>query len=586
MERSREQRQQGALRGSLRQLAWHRAASGRPSRRGVRWALCSAVAFALAGSIACTAAETGEPLPGAAPVAAGDAPPAPLTCDEPVVPVTPVRRLTREEYRRTLADLLGEDASAAGGLPPEERGNGFGNDAAFQSVSVLLAESYARIAEELAERATSDAARRAALLGCEVSALGESACIDRFIAQFGARAYRRPLAQDERERLAEVFAEVRAFDGFESALRAVIEVMVQSPAFLYRLELSAPDPATGLARLNGHELATRLSYLLWGTMPDAELMRAADAGELDTAAQLRAQAERLLEEPRARGLVQRFHTVLFGLEGLGNLQRSPVEFPGLPDGIGGLLLEETQRFVEHVVFEGAGDLGSLLSSNETFLNQQLAELYGVPGVTGPELRLVSMDPERRAGLLTHGSVINAHTPGIDSHPVLRGLLVRRVLLCDPPPDPPDGINLSVPAQPGASTRQRFEQHRADPLCAGCHRYMDPIGFGFEHYDAAGRWRELDDGVPVDASGEVVGTDVAGPFSGARELAERLAVSQDVADCYVSHWFAHGYGRRATPEDLCSREQLRQAFREGQGSVRELVLALTESDAFRYRREER
>lgn len=501
------------------------------------------------------------------------------------MPATPVRRLTREEYRRTLTDLLGGEAGAADGLPPEERGNGFGNDAAFQSVSLLLAESYARIAEEVVESATRDAERVAGLLGCDPLAQGEVTCIQGFIAQFGARAYRRPLEAEERGRLADVFAEVRAFDGFESALRAVIEVMVQSPAFLYRLELSEPEPETGLARLDGYELATRLSYLLWGTMPDDELRRAAGAGELQTPAQLRIQAERLLDAVPARASVQRFHGVLFGLEGLGNLQRSPVEFPGLPSGLGGLLREETQRFVEHVVFEGAGDLSTLLTSSESFLNQELAEFYGVPGVTGPEFRLVQLEPQRRAGLLTHASVINAHTPGIDSHPVLRGLLVRRVLLCDPPPDPPDGINLSVPPQPGASTRQRFEQHRADALCASCHQLMDPIGFGFEHYDAVGRWRELDDGVPVDASGEVVGTDVAGPFVGARALVERLAASEEVADCYVSHWFAYGYGRRATPEDSCSRDYLREAFRGGQGRVRELLLALTETDAFRYRRVE-
>ncbi|MEY4551145.1 MAG: hypothetical protein RL685_7340, partial [Pseudomonadota bacterium] len=397
------------------------------------------------------------------------------------MPAAPVRRLTREEYRRTLADLLGEDTGAANTLPPEERGNGFGNDAAFQSVSVLLAESYARVAEEVVERATGDAERIARLLDCDTATQGEAFCIEHFITQFGARAYRRPLVPDEGARLAAVFAEVRDFDGFESAFRAVIEVMLQSPAFLYRLELSEPEASTGLARLDGHELATRLSYLLWGTMPDAELQRAAAAGELDAPAQLRSQAERLLQAAPARALVQQFHGVLFGLEGLGNLQRSPVEFPGLPDGLGGLLREETQRFVEQVVFEGAGDLRTLLTSNETFLNRELAQFYGVPGVSGPEFRAVQMDPEQRAGLLTHGSVMNAHTPGIDSHPVLRGLLVRRVLLCNPPPDPPDGINLSVPPLPGASTRQRFEQHRADALCASCHQYMDPIGFGFEHY---------------------------------------------------------------------------------------------------------
>ncbi len=506
-------------------------------------------------------------------------------CSAPTLPAAPVRRLTRDEYSRTLADLLGDDSRAGDSLPPEERGNGFGNDGAFQSVSVLLAESYARLAEEIVARATRDPERILGLLACDVDAEGEPNCLGRFIESFGARAYRRPLELEERARLGRVFSEVRSYDSFESAFRAVLEVMLQSPAFLYRLEATPPEPGATVARLGAYEIASRLSYLLTGSMPDAELLRAARDGGLESAAQRRAQAERLLSQPEGKRLVQQFHGTLFGLQGLPNQRRNPTEFPGLPDALGSLLSEETQRFVEDVVFERGGDLATLLTSSETFLNQELAEFYGMPGVSGPEFRPVSMDPERRAGILTHGSVLSAHTPGLASHPVLRGLLVRRVLLCDPPPDPPDGINLSVPSEPGGSTRERYQLHRTSALCAGCHQYMDPIGFGFENYDAVGRWRDLDNGVAVDASGEVVGTDVAGAFLGPRELAERLAGSEDVADCYVGQWFAYGYGRRATPEDMCSRDQLRAAFRAGDHRVKDLVIALTETDAFLYRRVE-
>lgn len=496
-----------------------------------------------------------------------------------------MRRLSRQEYSSTLRDLLGDTTRPGDALPPDERGNGFGNDSAFQSVSELLAESYARLAEEAALRVTRDPTRLAELLACDVAQLGELACVERFIEHFGARAYRRPLTGDERTRLLGVFADVRSYDGLESALGAVIEVTLQSPQFLYRIEETPPAAGTEVARLGAFELASRLSYLLWGSMPDEELFRAAGAGELETPEQLQAQAQRMLEHPEARARVRDFHGLLFGLEGLEQVRRSPSAFPELPQNLGALLREETSRFVEDVVFEQGGGLSALLTSPQTFLNQELAGFYGVPDVQGAEFRPVSLDEHRRAGILTHGAVMNAHTPGVTSHPVLRGLLVRSVLLCDPPPDPPPGIVFIVPSDPGLSTRERYGLHRSSDLCAGCHQFMDPLGFGFENYDPVGRWREHEGGLPIDASGEIVGTDVAGPFVGPRELAERLAQSETVANCYVEQWFAYGYGRVTTPEDMCSRDQLRQAFRAGDQRITDLILALTETDAFLRRRVE-
>ena len=241
-----------------------------------------------------------------------------------------------------------------------------------------------------------------------------------------------------------------------------------------------------------------------------------------------------------------------------------------------------EKITNQFVFSGAGRLGTLFSADYSYLNEALAAFYGVAGVVGPEFRKVSLDTTRRLGLLTQASVLATTTPGSRTDPVVRGKWVFTKMLCGVVPDPPPGVPQLAEPTPGVSVRERLAQHRANEPCRSCHQLMDPLGFAFEHYDGVGLWRDVDNGVPVDASGEVVVTDVAGPLNGAVELSSKLAGSVDAQRCYVGRWLTFAYGRGETPADACTRSTLEQAFAAAGGNVQQLLLGLTQTDAFLYR----
>jgi hypothetical protein len=238
-----------------------------------------------------------------------------------------------------------------------------------------------------------------------------------------------------------------------------------------------------------------------------------------------------------------------------------------------------------VIFDGEGDLSTLFTAPYTMANAQLAEFYGVTGPSGAELEKVELDPAQRAGIFTHASVMAINAQSNQTSPVFRGKFVREKLLCQILPPPPDDIDINPPAvDPEATTRERYEAHTTDPACAGCHNMMDPIGFGFENYDAVGLYRTKEGTLPVDASGEVVGADDAdGEFVGAVELAKQLAESDTVRQCVVTQWFRFGYGRAEEKADDCTMDVLNEAFAASEWKIEALLLALTQTDAFVYRR---
>ena len=514
-------------------------------------------------------------------MATGGGPPASaLDCSQPAAPRAPLRRLTRFEYNNTVRDL-GLDATApAEVLPAEELGNGFGNDADVLGVSPLLIDGYRTLAQQIAQRVTGDAAALAAFTGCNATA--DAACAAPFIASFGARAFRRPLAADETGMLQAVFDHgVQQGQSFASGISDVIEALLQSPQFLYRIELGAAA-SPGLGRPSDYEMASRLSYLLWGSTPDQILLDAAAAGQLQTKEQVLAHAERLLGDARSHDIVRFFHSQWLGIRMLDNLVRNEQYYPTFKPGMGALFRQETERFIEDVVFSGAGNLSALLSADYSFVNEPLAAFYGIAGVTGPEFRRVPLDTTRRLGFLTHASVLSATTPGSRTDPVVRGKWVFTKLLCGTVPDPPPGVPQLEEPTPGVSVRERLSQHREKEPCRSCHLMMDPFGLPFENYDGVGLWRDEAYGVPIDASAEVGVTDVAGPLSGALELSRKLAGSAEAQSCYVGRWLTYAYGRSETSADACSRASLEQAFASAGGNVRQLLLALTQTDAFMYR----
>jgi hypothetical protein len=377
---------------------------------------------------------------------------------------------------------------------------------------------------------------------------------------------------------------------YNDGVSLVIEAMLQSPHFLYRLEFGDLTATGDVVPLTPHELASRLSYFLWSTMPDPALFATADANELSTADQVAAHAQRMLQDNQAKAMVRQFHREWLQLE-RAMMTKAAEYYPTYNIDLAAELVFEGDTFVEDVYWN-SGSLTSLLTAPYTFMNAKLAQHYGVPGITGEQLVKVDVDPTRRSGILTLGAFLAGHASAKQTSPIHRGKFVREHLLCQEVTPPPNDIVIMPPEPtPTTTTRQRYAAHSEDSTCAGCHVYMDPIGFLFEHFDAIGNWRDADNTFPIDSTGEILEPPVAelgGPIDGVDELASKLVGRQDiVADCLALQWFRWGNGRledqSAAHEDACSVESVRQKFRASNFDMRSLPAAIVTADAFRYRK---
>lgn len=494
-----------------------------------------------------------------------------------------VRRLTRLEYANTLRDLLGSAAGIADGFPIEERQLGFDNNASALNSSPVLVEQYMLAAEKAAADAVS--ANLATLAPCPGGAAAADACGQQFISTFVPRAFRGPLAPDEVTRLTGVFNAGKATD-FKTGIRLVLTTVLQSPRFLYRVEFGvAPAPVGAtVVKLTDGEMASRLSYLLWHTQPDDGLIAAASAGKLSVPADVDAQVDRMLRDPRARGMVADFHDQWLRLAEISAVEKDPAVYPAFSPAIAGWMRQEATQFLDFATWDGGGDLAALFTTPATFVNGPLAQYYGLPGVSGNAFVKVPLDGVQRGGFLTGGGLLSLLAKANQTSPVHRGKFVREQLLCTDLPPPPANLMVKAPdLSTTLTTRQRFTQHATDVACSGCHRLMDPIGLGFEGFDGAGRFRSTENGQLVDTSGEVLDSDVPGVFKGVVALEGALAGSNQVRACVARKWFRYGHGRGETSADACSLAAIQQKFAASGYKVRALVVALTQSDAFLYRR---
>jgi Protein of unknown function (DUF1592)/Protein of unknown function (DUF1588)/Protein of unknown function (DUF1587)/Protein of unknown function (DUF1595)/Protein of unknown function (DUF1585) len=490
----------------------------------------------------------------------------------------PVRRLTHIEYDNTVADLLGDTTAPASKFPADVAQDGFTNNARALSVSPALTEQYLAAASTLSRNATTNLP---SLLGCDAAA-AEQACVQQFIRDFGKRAWRRPLTTDEQSRLLTVFNAARAASNpLDVSIQMLLQVLLQAPQFIYLLEPSSL-PAGAITPLDSWQVASRLSYFLLGSMPDAELSAEAEKGALMTPEQVDAQAWRLLQTQRARDRIGLFFEEWMQLRNVDRMQKDPVLYPSYTLDLGPLIQMQVRLFATDVILDQAGTVADLLTAPYTFMTPELAPLYGVAPTAPGVYTRVDLDPALRAGLLTHVGIMASLAHANQTDPVHRGKFVRERLLCQTVPPPPVNANIKPPeVTPGSTTRERFAQHHADPTCAACHALMDPIGLGFEHYDALGQWRDLDQGLPIDATGDVTGSDVAGPFDGAVELTQRLAKSQQVKDCMVQTWLRFALGRSVTPADAAALAALNTAFSDNSYKLFELMMAITRAQSFRY-----
>ncbi len=508
-------------------------------------------------------------------------------CEDDPTSVAPTRMrlLTRYEYDNTLRDLLGDTSRPAQSFAPENRSGIFENDANDHKVSKDVVRQYLDASEDVAARVVAE--RLVDVLPCDPITDGESACGHELVAELLPRAFRRPAEPTELAAFTALFDSSFAQYGFATAAELTISAMLQSPQFLYRFEGVPEGAAPGdLVAVEGYELASRLSYFLTSSMPDDELFEAAADGRLGTIEEVEAQARRLLESDAARETIAQFHRQWLGLGALASVSKDPLVFPALdPTTFAGDWNDSVQRFIGHVFFGGDATLARLFSAREVFLTPELAAFYGAGGFD-PQTGAWTM-PGRYGGLLTQPGLLGMLAYPDNSSPVARGVFVRKRLLCQELAPPPNVPIIPPEPDPNATTRERFEQHSSDPACSGCHALIDPIGFTFEHYDGAGRWRVEENGKPIDSATKglegVYDESAKGDVADALELADKLARSSDVQECMIEQWSTFALGRGPDPEaDACTTARLRAAFAESDGDLHELLVGIATSDAFRFR----
>jgi hypothetical protein len=539
-------------------------------------------------------AQSGSTVPGNDTNSPGNDPGSQALCTDADIKLAsvPLRRLTRFEYNNTVRDLdllADETVAPANALPAEDLGNGFGNDTTGQSVSSFLAEQYSAVAETIALGATASPERLGVLAPCaqQISETSDvattEACVRSWLTDFVPRAFRRPVEEGEVDGLLELFQILRADASFAVGVAGVLEAILISPEFLYRVELGDPDSQRPeWRRPNGYEMASRLSYLFWGTSPDDELIAAAAGGVLATNQGVIEQAERLLDDAKARSVIRFFFDNLLPISSLSQLERDPERYRAYSPLIGASMREETQRVLEHEIFEGQGTWSAAITADYSFLNGPLAQFYGVPGVEGDEFQKVDyIDTTQRLGVLTHAGVLAGTIHSNETNPVVRGHFILEKLMCMHIPLPASLADEITPPDPysGDTARERFSAHSNNPACVSCHELMDPVGFALENYDAIGQWRDTENGVTIDATGAVPGME--GTTDGPVELVRQIAASEATQDCFAYHWMNFAYGRTLGGTDNCMRARLGQKFRESGYDIKTLLVELTQTEDFLY-----
>lgn len=498
-------------------------------------------------------------------------------------------RLSHLQWENTVRDLfyLDEHTGYSSLFIGDPTGGTFDNDATKLHVTSTLWADYQRAAEQVAALVVNDASRLAAIVPADLpqDANDPSVQARAWIEHFGARAYRRPLTPNEVdahyllfEQGVDLFADL---DFFTAGVHLSIQAFLQSPHFLYRVEASEAIGDDGLIHLSGYELASKLSYMLWNSMPDEALFTAAALGELDTAGGVLIEASRMLDDPRAHEMVRDFHAQLLDYDHYLDLFKDPEFYPLFdPEITGAAMQRETELFVDAVVFEDQGGLAELLTAPFSFVNQDTAAAYGLGEGFGPEFERVPLDPERRSGILTQLGFLASNAYAVDPDSIHRGVTIVRKLLCTPLPPPPDNVPPLPPAM-GKTNRERVEAHTGKGTCGeGCHStIINPVGFAFENYDAIGAWRELDNGFEVDASGSFYFDKQERSYVGAVEFGAIAAGSRQAHVCYVGNLLEYAYARDAAATEQAIVAELGEQSRAGSLSIRALLLELSQTESF-------
>jgi Protein of unknown function (DUF1592)/Protein of unknown function (DUF1588)/Protein of unknown function (DUF1595)/Protein of unknown function (DUF1587)/Protein of unknown function (DUF1585) len=513
-----------------------------------------------------------------------------LTCT-PANPTATTRlfRLTHAQYENSVRAVTGLEVQASVDFPADQNQAGFDRGMDLQ-VGDALGKAYRATAETIAAKVISTSAAYKKVVACDPAA--GDACARTFVADFGRRVYRRPLTEGEKTAYSSLFTQgATLVDGtgtpFQNGVQTVVQAFLQSPHFLYRTELST-TLSGGLVTLSGFEIASRLSFLLQNGPPDDALLAAAQSGQLSTTEGTANQARRLVATEAARNTVRDFHHQWLIMDAFANkLTKDPTRYPTVTPDLAPVLVAETEQFVNSVTFDLGKGFTSLMTAPFTFVNKTTAPLYGVTGTFTDTLQRVDLDPTQRAGLFTRLGFLAANAYSNRSSPIHRGAFIQRHVLCATIPDPPPNVPQLPPLAATQTTRQQVDMHTAPMECAGCHHTLiNPVGFGFENYDAVGQYRTTENGVTIDATGKLAGTAAAAAgnasFTDAVSESQLIASSPEGRSCYAINWVRYAFGRQESPGDSCAVAALAANLLDDNYKVTDLLVDMTRTKPFMFR----
>lgn len=515
--------------------------------------------------------------------------PEPEVAMKSIDPAPPLMdRLSKDEYNNTIRDLFGITSNPADEFPQDQSGT-FNNDNAALSVSNIHVEMFDKAAAKIATEVVNAAANgNRTAISCDLTTAN---CAQTVITQLGLKIWRRPLSNEESSALKSLYDEVQMITNDRKlSMTALVRAMLLSPNFIFRPEFDGDVNSRQAQPLNAYELASRLSYFLWSSTPDDPLLAKAADGSLMNDATLRAEAARMLADVRSETLLDNFAWAWLGYADYGKHEVDKTLFPQYTDTIEQAFLNETKAFLRHILKENR-PISEILNADYTFLNQTLANFYGVQGIFGSQMQLYKWpEGSPRRGLLGHGSSLTAHSHPNKTSPVKRGTWVMDKLMCDRPPEPPGDVISQFPNLPeGLNPRAESELHKeSSGICASCHAYVDPIGYGMENFSAIGQWRdEYPNGDYVDSSSMLPSGE---SFSSLVELTEILAAKHEVTLCSISYAMTYATGRRfntlyqqGQPSDYAAVYEVYLKTKDSAHSIADVLTEIVMSPAFRMRR---
>jgi hypothetical protein len=497
--------------------------------------------------------------------------PVPVRGAEPTVQPAPstLRRLTSAEYENSLSDLFGEIVLPTSLEPDLDVAGSYAVGAGQAAMSPLGVERYEDAAYLVAEQVVAVPG----FVPCVPAGPVDAGCAEQVLRPLGRRLWRRSLSEEELSGLLSLADRAGStLESFDQGLVYAISALLQSPNFLYRIELGADGTFTG------PELASRISFLLWSGPPDDELLDLAEQGALSDPSVRRAQAERMLADPRGRRGLRVFFDDMLGLDALDGLPKDPALFVHWSGEVATAAREETLSLVEHLAFDQQGDFRDWLTTRTTFLDRSLAALYAVPAPAREGFALTELPADgHRRGLLGQASFLALQSHSVSTSVTRRGLFVRTTLLCQPIPPPPSDVDTSIPevSADAPTMRERVAQHLEDPVCASCHRITDPIGLAFEPFDGIGRFRTSEEGHPIDPSGDLDGE----AFADASELVGLLRVHPDFPACLGATLLQHSQGHELSDGEAELADWHTAGFAQSGHRLLDLLVDIVSAESF-------